>query len=177
MRTKIINKREVILWYFLKYPTRRFHLRELSRISGVSFPWTRKIVGELAKQRIIIRKKERNLVLSSANFEKPEYKVLKRSHNLISIYKSGLVEYLVEITNRPEAIILFGSYEKGDDTEKSDVDIAVISNREPKLELNRFEKRLLRNVSVKMLPRKKIEKEFWNALANGTILYGYLELP
>jgi len=72
---------------------------------------------------------------------------------------------------------MFGSYEKGEDTEQSDVDIAVLSNRELKLKLQKFEKKLLRSISIKILPRDKTQKEFWNTLANGSVLYGYLELP
>ena len=176
MKAKLTNPRDRILWFYLKYPTREFHLRELSRESEVSFPWTRKIVGELAEQKLIMKKKERNLVLTKANTETIEYQILKRAHNLISIYECGLVEYIIEKFGNPEAIIMFGSFEKGMDIEESDVDIAVFSKRNPKLILKKFENQLHRKISIQVLDRNSLDKEFLTSLANGTMLSGYLEL-
>ncbi|NOZ80961.1 MAG: nucleotidyltransferase domain-containing protein [DPANN group archaeon] len=177
MKAKLTSKRDHLLWFYLTFPTRVFHLRELSRASGISFPWTRKLVQELVEQELITRKKERNLVLTKANTDGIAFKVLKRAHNLISVYESGLVAYLIDIFGRPECIIFFGSYEKGEDIESSDIDIAVLSKRGPRLDLKIYEKKLLRKISVQILDRDCIEKEFLSTLANGTVLDGYLDIP
>jgi len=103
------------------------------------------------------------------------FRALKRSYNLFSLYRSELVNELTEIYNKPEAIVLFGSYSKGEDTEESDIDIAVITERQKDVNLAVFERRLYRKIKVLEIQRPRIEKEFWNTLINGIVLYGYLE--
>ncbi|MFH1408293.1 MAG: nucleotidyltransferase domain-containing protein [Nanoarchaeota archaeon] len=177
MIIKTSNKRDLVLSYFLTYPTRVFHLRELARVTTVSFPWTRQIVDELHKQKLIVKEKKGNIILIKANIDSPSYRVLKRSHNFISLHQCGLVDFLIDKYVRPEVIVLFGSFEKGEDVEKSDIDIAIISFKEMKLDVTKYERLLEKRISLKTFTRKQIEKDFWNTLANGTTLYGYLELP
>src|SRR3989338_5852151 len=56
----------------------------------------------------------------------------KISFNLLNVYEAynhGLKEHILDAVGRnPKAIILFGSYRKGDDNEESDIDIAVEVN-------------------------------------------------
>ena len=44
---------------------------------------------------------------------------------VFAAYNAGLRKQIFEIFGNANAIVLFGSYRKGDDNEKSDVDIAV----------------------------------------------------
>ena len=102
---------------------------------------------------------------------------LKQILNLDNIYSSGLVDRLVEVYHAPDAIILFGSYSRGEDTEDSDIDIAVLTGRKQIDEsYAKQEKELKRKLSIKIISPKNITKEFTLSLANGVILYGYLEI-
>ncbi|MBI2135546.1 nucleotidyltransferase domain-containing protein [Candidatus Woesearchaeota archaeon] len=101
---------------------------------------------------------------------------MKRLYNTYSLYESRLIEELKHFYEQPEAIILFGSYEKGTDNEKSDIDIAVITNKQKLPELTRFEKKLKRKIDILTIDLKSASKEFKNSLANGIVLEGYLEL-
>ncbi len=89
---------------------------------------------------------------------------------------SGLIEYLDEKYNTPSAIILLGSYSRGEDTAKSDIDIAVITTREIKLDLSKFEGTFKRKIQIHEIQTKRVSKNFLNNLANGIVLKGYLEI-
>ena len=175
METLITNKKDKLVEYFINNPATEVHLRELARNVKISFPWVRKIVGELTKEGYLVRKKQRGLVLVKADRDSVLFRELKRSYNLFSLYKSKLVNELVESYNKPETIVLFGSYSKGEDTEESDIDIAIITERHKDVNLAVFERRLHRKIKVLEIQRPSIEKEFWNTLINGIVLYGYLE--
>lgn len=175
MISLVTNKKGLVLEYFLKNPSKEFHLRELARKINVSFPWTRKIVNELAKEGYLAKKKLRGLVLVKADRESELFMALKRSYNLFKLYESGLVIYLVDTYTRPEAVIVFGSYNRGEDTENSDIDLAIITSKHKGTNVARFEATLQRKVKVIELQKRNISEEFWNTLINGTVLYGYLQ--
>ena len=172
----ITNKKGLVTEFFLQNPTREAHLRELARKTGISFPWVRKLVYGLAKEGLLLRKKEHGLVLIKANRDNRLFRAFKQSYNLLSLHTSGLVSKLDEEFHRPQAIVLFGSYSKGEDIETSDIDIAVISNKDYSADLSGFEKKLQRSIKIQVLPRERIEREFWNTLANGIVLSGYLDV-
>lgn len=173
------NKSGMVIEYFLTHPTASVHVRLLARLVGISAPWVSSAVKQAAKQGILlIRKdKQRKETIIEANRDNTAYLALKRWHNLYSIHASGLQDYLIQSYGRPECIVLFGSYSKGEDIEQSDIDIAVITKRKPAINLVLYEKKLGRTITVKTLSKDHIEKEFWNTLANGIVLYGYLEVP
>ncbi len=72
--------------------------------------------------------------------------------------------------------MVFGSYSKGEDTSKSDIDIAVVTKKQAKLDLNRFEKHLRKKISIYEIQISGSSKEFLNNLANGTVVYGFLRI-
>ena len=160
---------------FLKYPDREFHVRELGQITKLSPPGILKIIKKLEKSELV--KIEHGRLTTNIKSSKTEkFIALKKSWNLFSLYNSGLIEYLKEKYEEPEAIVLFGSYSKGEDNSKSDIDIAIITNKTKELRFMEFEKKLARKISVQEIKIKEAEKEFLNALANGAVLYGYLQV-
>jgi len=170
----IISKREVVFRFFLMNPSGESHLREISRRTGVSLPWVRKAILEFARQGLVSVRRQGSLVLVKASRDNPRFRDLKRCANLLSLYESGLVEFLVERFARPEAIVLFGSFSKGDDVETSDIDIAIFTGRGEIPETAAFSRKLGREVRIKLLPRRKMEPEFYASLINGIVLYGFL---
>ena len=103
-------------------------------------------------------------------------------HNLNFIYQSGLVEYLNEHFNNPKAIILFGSFRKGDDISTSDIDIAIEADevKEYKTvtmkELIEFENLIKRKIQIHLFNRKNADVHVFNNIANGIVLMGFLEV-
>ncbi len=117
-----------------------------------------------------------------ANQQSPEFIKSKVIHNLNFIYQSGLVEFLNEQFNNPKAIILFGSFRKGDDISTSDIDIAIESDEVEEYktvttkELIEFENLISRKIQIHLFNRKSVDINVFNNIANGIVLMGFLEV-
>ena len=172
----MLNKSNIekILDIIFKYPTANFTIRELGRKAGISAPTAMNIIRSLKKEQIIKESKVATASQISANLESEIYRRKKLVYNLEEIFSSNLIEYLVKIYRDPKAIILFGSYSKGYDIEKSDIDIAVITEEKNKLDLDVFEKKLVRSISLHEITLNKSSEEFKNNIYNGIVLRGAL---
>lgn len=162
-----------IMDLIFRQPSREFHIRELARLTGLSAPTIILAVKRLRKKGIIDTHRKGNMKIikaaDSANFVRA-----KRIYNIQTIYESGIVEHLNSVYEDPQAIILFGSFSRGDDVEKSDVDIAVVTNLHKKPDLNFFEEKIGKQISIHEIDVKKVSKEFMSNLANGIVLEGAL---
>ena len=84
--------------------------------------------------------------------------------------------------HEPEAMILFGSYAKGEDGPRSDIDLLIITPLKKEQELKRFEKRLGRPIQLFLKSREDVEKmkiknkELLNNWINGIVIEGYWEV-
>ncbi len=171
------TKKARIMEFFLDNPTKEIHARALSRKIKVSAPWVIKTAQELEKEGLVKISRDKGIMetMIRANRENHVFAELKRSYNLLQISESGLKEYLIRSFKRPECIILFGSYSKGEDTEQSDVDIAIIVRNKSDINVKIYEKKLQRQINIHQIVKEAIQKEFWNTLANGIIIDGYLD--
>ncbi len=160
---------------FLDSPEMSFHIREISRKTGISSTGVIKIIKRLKKESLLISKKEKMVENVSANFD-GRFLVLKRAYNLYNILDSGLVELLRDFYEEPQAIILYGSYAQGSDNSKSDIDIAVLSRKSEVPDLKKFEKLLQRKINLITVDIKEVKREFKSSLSNGIVLYGFLEV-
>ena len=161
-----------LLEFFFQNPTGKFHLREISRLLKLSMPTVISATDFLAKKSCIIKAKKGFITEVQANRESVYFIRQKRVYNLESVYNSGIVDYLLKVYNHPKAIILFGSFSRADDTEKSDVDIAVITKKKANLNLSEYEKFLGKTISIHEVNLDKVSKEFKLNLANGILLEG-----
>jgi len=172
-------RKHEVLEPFFREPSRRFHLRELARILRWGPGRVERNVGDFIQKGVIIEKKEKILKLYRANKDSEEFKLLKLFYTLLKL--RGLVEYLEKELRYPETIVLFGSARKGEDDERSDVDICVVG-KEKKVELEKFKKELNRNISLLFLDRGKLDKlrkdnpELLSNIINGIVIRGYLKV-
>ena len=102
-----------------------------------------------------------------ANRENPEFIFYKKISNQIRLKESSLIKKIVE--KYPESIILFGSFNKGEDTENSDIDL-FIKTKKFKIELEEFEKYLNRKIHLIFI--EEVDKNLMSSINNGTILFG-----
>ena len=117
-----------------------------------------------------------NLVLVELNRDSERIIQLKRTENLRILYDSGLNDVLEE-KFPGDSILLFGSYSRGDDTIKSDIDIAVIGSKLKKIELEKYEKMLNREIRINFYGSfKDVNKELKENLLNGIVLVGGIKL-
>jgi len=163
-----------VMELFYKYPNRTFHIREVARLVDLSSTGIIKIVKKLKMEGLLVSEKKNMIEEIKPNFEGSFY-LLKRLYNIYSLYDSGLIDKIKSLYERPSAIILFGSYVNGTDTEKSDVDIAIISKTSKELDTDKFERKLNRKINIHVISLETASKEFKNSLANGIVLEGFAE--
>ncbi len=173
MNNKTLNTEKVLKILF-NNPTCKFHIRELARITKLNPNTIINIIKPLEKQKIVEKQAKKHIIEISLNFENKETIWKKRIFNMSQIYGSGLVDFLIEKYS-PSSICLIGSYSRGEDIEKSDIDIAVITNKKNLVNLNKFEKKLNKNIHLLLISKSNISEEFFNNLINGIRLYGYLK--
>ncbi len=147
--TKVFNTRAwKILEYFFEHPYEEIYLAKLSETTKVNVFTTKQIVDELVINGFLIQKKLGKMRILKANTESLLFRYLKIYYTLMKLEKSGLVEYLLKKISNVSSILLFGSGAKGEDTEKSDIDILVIGKKKSKLNLEKFEKKLKRKIQL-----------------------------
>lgn len=152
--------------------------RGIAKILEVSPTAVSKAIKGLEKEGLIKIEKSQtmNLISVSLNRENPRTIALKRVENLKQIYDSGLLEYLEEYL-RGCTLILFGSYSLGEDTEGSDIDIAVIGSKEKEIDLVKFDKILERTIFLQHYDSLSvIKKDLRQNILNGITLQGVVEL-
>ncbi|MFA5888445.1 MAG: nucleotidyltransferase domain-containing protein, partial [Candidatus Nanoarchaeia archaeon] len=127
------------------------------------------------------KSKTMNLLSIEFNRNNPEAVEMKRVENLKMTYESGLSRFLFE--EFPGcAIILFGSYSRGEDmwsgTEnRSDIDIAIVGTKGRNIDLARFDKMLERHISINYYESwAGIHKNLKNNILNGILLNGSIEI-
>ncbi len=164
-----------LLKVFLDSPTDSFRLRELSRLSKIAPLSVRNYLKEFESEDLIKRFEKRGIPFYQAVRDNEKFVLYKKMSIIYELHESGLVDSLWDNLS-PEAIILYGSYSKGESTEESDIDIFVVG-KEMKIELGEFEKKLGKKIHL-MFGKdiKKVPKELRNNLINGLILGGYLKV-
>ncbi len=173
----MLNKynRYKILKVFLYNPTESFRLRELSRLSKLAPLSVMNYLKEFEKENLIKRFEKRGVPFYQAERDHEDFKMLQKISIQFELHNSGLINYLWENLS-PEAIILYGSFSKGDAIESSDIDLFVITKGK-EINLESFEKKLGKKTHlITSNSLKNQSKEFKNNLANGIILKGYLKI-
>ena len=164
-----------VMELFFKFPYTSFHIREIARLTGLSSTGVIKIIKKLKKEKLLLSKKANNMEEIKPDFN-GRFLIIKRLYNIYSIYDSGLIDYIKSYYEMPQSIILFGSYSNGTDTEKSDIDLGVVSAKKEIPDFKKFETRLSRKINLHLIEIKNTPKEFINSLANGIVLEGFVEM-
>ena len=173
-----MERKLTILKPFFEDPNRKFSIRELSRILKINHTTVRKYLNKLVKEGFLLSKKEGiytfyHLILSKKTLN------LKSYYNLEKIRQSSLIEDLEKAYDLP-VIVLFGSYASARDDARSDIDICLISNIEKEFQIEKYEQKLNRKISL-----HKFSKDSWskakrsnpnlvNNICNGIVLSGEL---
>jgi predicted nucleotidyltransferase len=160
------------------YPNRTFHMRELSKETGLSTTAVKSSLKELHGYGIVQVEESGVTTDVRADLDSESYAFYKRIFNLYRLERYSMVKSLKAAFNA-EAIVLFGSFAKGEDIEKSDVDILILAKGQGKKinNLGAWERELNRKIDLHVLGSLDgSSKEFKNAVANGIVLYGYLKV-
>lgn len=172
---------KVLAWFF-SFPTKEVGLNDLSQALKISKANANRIVARLEEKGFLKKEILGKIWRISCNKDHIYNYSRKTSYNLSMIYESGILGEVYKIIQNPKAIVLFGSYRKGDDNEKSDIDLAVevLDNEELKITklgvLPQLGYRTNVLVNLYIFSRNKIDINLFNNIANGIVLEGFLEV-
>jgi predicted nucleotidyltransferase len=166
-----------ILKTFFNNPKKEFNIREIARLLKISPATASTQLKSLAKQGFLKQRNYKHLILCRADLESNKYKDLKTYHTITRLRESGLITALNEFYLKP-TIILFGSASRGIDTEASDLDLLIISEKTQNLkEKEKYEHKLKRE--IQLFPVRKISdlrnKHLINNVLNGIVIQGSIE--
>lgn len=162
-----------LLKIFLYSPTEVFRLRELSRLSAISPPSVLNYLRAFEKEKLITSYTKEKVPFYRADLHNETFSFYQKLSILYELHHSGLISFLWEKV-APEAIILYGSFAKGEATEHSDIDLFVIGKKK-ETNLSPFEEKLGRYIHLMFDDVKNIPKELKNNLINGIVLRGYFK--
>ena len=166
-----------ILKIFLEEPSREFNVREVARLLKISPATASKELKNLVKEDILKERKERMLNLYKANIGNDLYKDIKIFYNIRKLKESRIVSTLNKFYLKP-TIIMFGSCASGMDTETSDFDLLIISEKTKEFpEIKKFEKKLNRKLQLFVVKEIKDlrNKHLINNILNGVIIQGRIK--
>ncbi|MEK9184779.1 MAG: hypothetical protein AAB866_01265, partial [Patescibacteria group bacterium] len=110
-----------IIEVLFRYPEKEFSLSDLAKEAGVSKANIGGILDEFQEAELIHIEKLSKIWRIKANQTNWLYIRSKIVYNLNFVYRSGLVEFLIDFFKNPKAIVLFASFRKGEDLSNSDI--------------------------------------------------------
>ena len=168
-----------VLSEFFDYPRDEFYAAELAKKTGISTPSMVRYLGGLYKHGFLERKELGRTRLYRLNMN-PFLRQLKISYNVERVFCSGLLQYILENTSGLNAVVLYGSWAKGANTNDSDIDLLVVCDKNS-IDLEKLEKIVKRRVDMKVMKMSKWLKQkdknrgfYLEVLINGIALYGNL---
>ena len=166
-----------IMKLFFESPTREFNVREIARILKISPATASKELKMLEKKGLLKSKTQKTFNFYKADMENDSYRDLKMYYNIRKIKDSGMIESLNKFYLKP-TIVMFGSCVYGTDTETSDFDILIISEKTAEFkESKTFEKRLNRSIQIFAVNDIKQMKNghLINNILNGITIQGLIK--
>lgn len=164
-----------VLKIFMDSPNENFRLREIARLSKISPPSVVNYLAEFEKEGLIKKHVKRDVPFYCSMQDNQNFILYKKLSILFEVNKLGLIDYLWEKLS-PEAIVLYGSFARGESTENSDVDLFILG-REIKIDISNFENKLGRKIHIIFNKSiKNISNELKNNILNGIILKGYIKI-
>lgn len=183
-KTELLKLNEAYLktlYWFFSFPNREIGLNDLSEALKISKTTAKKVVLQLIDEGFLNREILGKIWRISSNHDHHYNYTRKICYNLTLIYESVIIKAIHDIARNPKAVVLFGSYRKGDDNEKSDIDIAVevLGDEDVKIVelglLPEFGHRKDVLVNLYIFSRHKVDLNLFANIANGIVLKGFLE--
>ncbi len=177
-KVELTNLQQEVLRFLFVNAGKKFNARGLAIALGVSQPAVSKALPLLEKKEFIIVNKDKESKRLEIGLNRDSQLVMgmKRSENLRMIYESGLHDFLFNAFPGC-TVILFGSFAKGEDNFKSDIDIAVVGSKHKEIDTGKFAKLLGKEVRINFYGSwDKIDKNLRNNILGGIILSGWVDL-
>ena len=166
-----------VLSFLAKFSDREFHEREIARKTGISYGSANRVLNELFKDGMVVRRQAGKMLFYSFNLRDPLARTLK-----IFVSVSILRPLIKKLRESASEIVLYGSCARGEDTSASDIDLFIVSEDKQKcLEIiedfvlgDGFEgieiEPAIRS-PLEMIKSEKTEKEFLSLVREGIVLW------
>jgi len=174
-----------VLYWFFSFPNLETGLNNLSSDLKISKTTAKKIIEMLVKEGFLSKKVYGKTWRITCNLNHIYNMTSKISFNLAMVYGAyynGLRDAILNIVGNAKSIILFGSYRKGDDNEKSDIDIAVevLDNKDIRIIeagiISKFGFRKNVKINLHIFSKNKVDFNLFSNIVNGILLEGFLEV-
>ena len=173
------SKEENILKLLLENsPLKKWHFEEIVKAAKVTKAVANKWLKRYQKEGLLNRIKEKGkFPYLTAGSNNAVYYSRKRIYALEKLYKSGLIQHLLSLTDA-KTIILFGSIIKGDWYKDSDVNLFVYGSAKD-FDKKVYERRLRMQIELQVFETKKELSEVRTGLikniVNGYIVKGQIQ--
>lgn len=166
-----------ILIFFYKNSYDEVYLRELSKRLKLNVFSVKTYADELVKEGLLLetRKGKERYLKASNNLT---FKYLKIAYNLHKFLSSGIIDYIKEKVPLLTSIVIYGSVARGEDSEKSDLDLLIIGQK-VRLDLRKFEEKLGREIIPLFFKWSEWKKQarknkgfYQNVIIDGIVVYG-----
>jgi len=170
-----------VLSFLAKFSDREFHEREIARRTGISYGSANRVLNELFKDGMVVRRQAGKMLFYSFNQRDPLARTFKM---FVSV--SILRPLIIRLRESASEIILYGSCARGEDTSASDIDLFLVSeNRQESLEIidsyvfsRGFERLRIEPVirtPLDMIESEKKDAEFLSLVREGIVLWDQLQ--
>ena len=170
-----------VMYWFFDYPDVPISLSELASELEISKATAHRVVSYFIKEGFLVKEQIGRAWRITCNLSHPYNITRKIPYHLQLVYESGIIEAINREFPDNMAIVLFGSYRRGDDVHNSDLDIAVEVpevDEVMQIDFGRIDLGFRKNVPVNLLvfSRDKIDVNLFANIANGIVLQGFLEV-
>ncbi len=167
-----MNKENNILKLFFNQPTKHWHFEDIIEKADISRPQAALWLKKFMEQRLINRVKTKGkMPYYLADVSNNNYQLKKRLFILNIFEKSGFLGHLISL-QKAKTIILFGSMNRWDWHENSDVDLFIYGDSEG-FQKERYRDKLHRDIEIFMFKDRKELKDIKYGLLR-EIVEGYL---
>jgi len=169
----VASKEEVLLRLLLEQsPLREWHFEELRGATGMTRAALNKWLKRYLAEGFLTKKKEEGrFPVYTAGSNNTLYLVRKRLFALEQIYRSGLIQHLLNL-KKAKTVIVFGSMTKGDWYKDSDLDLFIFGDDEG-FDKKLYESKLGRTIEVHVFENKDELKAVTTGLLRN-VMNGYL---
>jgi predicted nucleotidyltransferase len=116
-----------VLELFLQNPFEGFYLRESARLLDMDPMTVKRSLDLLFTDGLLEKYEEKNRILYRIDLDNQAARYQKISYNLAWLKEKGVVEYINNMGEAVTAIIMFGSFARGENDGNSDLDLLMIS--------------------------------------------------